>query len=170
MGKMELAKSIIDLVSSGLILGGIIWGAFKAKAFFSYKYDTEIRNMYIGNCKQARDVMGKVITTREVTNDDFHNIQTLLQDALIFLHKDIANYLKKVCDSMIDLNYYKIDLKSFYGTNTERKEYLSKHTDAFNRLVDLNKQSFLIYRKHIVNDGLGFDEFKKILDYKHDKK
>ena len=42
---MELAKSIIDLISSGLVLGGIMWGAWKAATFFSYKYDAE--NGYI---------------------------------------------------------------------------------------------------------------------------
>ena len=62
-----------------------------------------------------------------------------------------------------------VALETFYGTDAERKEYFSKHTDAFNRLVDLNKMSFLVYRKHIVKDGLGFDKFKKILDYKYDK-
>lgn len=166
---MELAKSIIDLISSGLVLGGIIWGAWKAATFFNYKYDSDIRNLYIENCKKIRSIMGKVISCREADNNDIYQIQTLLQDALIFLHKDIVNYLKNVCDAMISLNCYKIDLEAFYGTDAERKEYFSKHTDAFNRLVDLNKMSFLVYRKHIVKDGLGFDKFKKILDYKYDK-
>lgn len=163
---MELAKSIIELISSGLILVGIIWGSIKAKAFFSYKYDAETRNMYIESCKQIRNIMGIIINEREATDNDINQVQVLLQDALIFLHEDIANYLHDVCKAMIDLNCYKIDLEAFYGTENERKEYMERHTQAYNKIISLNKQSFLVYRKHIVNDGLGFDKFKKILDYK----
>lgn len=163
---MELAKSIIDLISSGLVLGGIMWGAWKAVTFFNYKYDSDIRNLYIENCKKIRSIMGKVISTREADDNDIKLAQTLLQDALIFLHEDIVDYLKNVCNAIIDLNCYKIDLEIFYGTEMERKEYFSRNTNAFNRLVNFNKQSFLVYRKHIVKDGLRFDKFKKILDYK----
>ena len=167
---MENFKNLIELISAGTVIVGTIVIAVKAVGFFNYKYDSDIRNLYIENCKKIRAIMGKIISAGEAENSDIYSAQVLLQDALIFLHKDVANYLKEVCDAIVVLTCYKVDLATHNLPEDKRQEYIDKNEDALNKILDLNKQSFLIYRKHIVKDGLGFDKFKKILDYKHDKK
>lgn len=166
---MEDFKNWIELISAVTVIIGTIIVSVKAIGFFNYKYDSDIRNLYVENCKKIRAIMGKIISTGEVENRDVYSAQALLQDALIFLHEDVANYLKEVCDAIVILISYKVALVTHNIPEEKRQEYIGKSTDTLDKISDLNKQSFLIYRKHIVKDGLGFDKFKKILDYKHDK-
>ncbi len=169
MNRIELAKSIIDLISSIFILGGIIWAAYKAVALFNYKYDAEIRNMYIQNCKNVRKIMGKVMTTGIVDESDCEEIKRNLQDAMLFLHEDVVNFTFQVYNVITSLKDNIITLEDTFDASV-KKEKAEKIYKARNRLVDLNKKSLSIYRKHIVKDGLTSEKFKKILDIKNDKK
>ena len=166
---MELAKSIIELISSICVLGGVIWMAYKAVALFHYKYDAEIRNMYIENCRNVRNIMGKVMTTGEIDEFDCEGIKINLQDAMLFLHEDVVKFVSQVYNIITSLKDNKISLEDTFE-GPDRKIRIEKREVARNTLVDLNRKSLLIYRKHIVKDRLTSEKLEKILNIGNDKK
>ncbi len=160
---MELAKSVIDLISSIFILGGIIWATYKAVALFNYRYDSEIRKMYIDNCKSIREIIGRVMISGVVTTNDYEEVKEVFQNSVLFLHKDVVDFTFQVYNVIATIEYNEIDLADAYDDNI-RKEKAEKICNARNKLVDLNKKSLIIYRKHIVNDGINFGRFKDIIN------
>ena len=162
---MELAKSIIELISSGLVLVGIIWGTWKAKAFFSYKYDAEIRSMYIKNCNNVREIMGRIISRGEAKESDIKAIRQPLQDAYLFLHQDIIKFLQKVYKVTVDMWENSLTLETFNEPTQTQKQQIELHDKLMLEMKSLNKQSYKLYRKHIVNDGFNASKFEELLNY-----
>lgn len=166
---MEMTKSIIDLLSSFCVLGGVLLAAYKAIALFNYKYDAEIRNMYIENCRNVRNIMGKIMITGVIDESDCEEIKRNLQDAMLFLHEDVVKFVSQVYNVITSLKDNEITLEDTYDEPV-RKIKIERSEIARNTLVELNKKSLLVYRKHIVKDGLTSEKFKKILNIENNKK
>ena len=163
---MELAKEIIELLTSICFLIGTIVAGYKATMFFSYKHDTEIRKLYINNCKEVRKIMGKIIQTRKADLNDFYQLSSLFQDAVLFLHKDIVAFVREVLTTVNRFEATNMSLKDIFENENNKQETIKQNNLAFDKLCELNKKSFEVYRKHILHDGLGIITSEELLNLK----
>ena len=164
---MEKWKLFIELVTSICFLIGTIWAGIKAITLFKYRYDADVRGMYINSCYKIRQIMGEIISQGKASKNHLDNIKNLLQDALVFLHKDVAIFIKDVYNTTLDIIEYEYSLATFYQSEKDENEQQQKWTKAFEKMKELNKRSYIIYRKYILDNKLTLQEFENILNDKH---
>ncbi len=145
---MEIARSIIDLISSLLILGGIIYGI----CFFKHKTDSSVRNLYIRNLKKLDNIFVYFFSYGNINEDMRHQLFNVYEEASLYLHKDIVKYIEKVKDLIFEceiLGYKLNDLP----IGDERSKICQRQCDIKIELYNMAGKGVSIYRKQIVQDG-----------------
>lgn len=159
----ENAKTILEtLVALGILVAG-----FSGFKLFKYKVNSEDRKLYLENCLVVRKVLGKIL---QYSNADLEDVETLsiaYQNALLYLDKEISDFVKKVSDLVISLHVMTISPELPVGE--ERTKLAEKMEHILSELDECNKQSIEIYRHHIVSEPIkDFKNwFKKINPLSH---
>ncbi len=163
MGFWENAKTILEtLVALGILIAG-----FSGFKLFKYKVNSEDRKLYLENCLAVRKVLGKIYENGVADNNDINTLSIAYQNALIYLDKEISDFVKKVSDLVISL--YGINISPELPVGEERTKLAEKMKHILLELDECNKQSIEIYRHHIVSEPIkDFKNwFKKIKPLLH---
>lgn len=160
---VENIKTILEtLVALGILIAGI--SGFK---LFKYKVNSEDRKLYLENCIAVRKVLGKIYENGVADTNDVNTLSIAYQNALLYLDKEISDFVKKVADLVISLHVITISPELPVGE--ERTKLAEKMGHILSELDECNKQSIEIYRHHIVSEPIkDFKNwFKKINPLSH---
>jgi hypothetical protein len=142
---MEFWKSFFELISSIFFLSAAIIGA----SAFKYKYDANIRDLHIENCKKIREVLNYFTSNDKNNYELFEQAREASYEAELYLHSDIIAFTKKVLDLV---NRFEMYTSSLNVLKDEEKiaKTSNKKEDVKEQLLSLKKESLSLYRKHIV--------------------
>ncbi len=153
----ENAKTILEtLVAFGILIAG-----FSGFKLFKYKVNSEDRKLYLENCLSVRKVLGKIT---QYSNADLKDVDTLsiaYQNALLYLDKEISDFISEVLDLVKKLHVCCIQNNPVGAKRTQNAEKIGEILSALDKY---NKKSIDVYRHHIVSEPLkDFKNwFKKI--------
>ena len=159
----ENAKTILEtLVAFGILIAG-----FSGFKLFKYKVNSEDRKLYLENCLAVRKVLGKIYENGVADNNDINILSIAYQNALIYLEKEISDFVKKILDLVTQLSL--IEISQEFPKGEERKKLTEQMKQILLTLDECNKQSIEIYRHHIVSEPIkDFKNwFKKINPLSH---
>lgn len=158
----ENAKTILEtLVALGILVAG-----FSGFKLFKYKVNSEDRKLYLENCLVVRKVLGKIL---QYSNADLEDVETLsiaYQNALLYLDKEISDFISEVIDLVTELHVCCIQNNPIGDKRTQNAEKIGKILSALDKY---NKKSIDVYRHHIVSEPIkDFKNwFKKINPLSH---
>lgn len=141
----------IDKIASILSSLTIIIGSIILASSFRYKFDSEIRNLYIKNCETVREALSKITANGTASNDDYLKINSALLDAEIYLHKSIVVFLKELKEKIVILQMNEKLLETL-PPGEERNEKTQKVTDTLIYIGEKVKILKNIYRKYIISE------------------
>ena len=149
------------------ILGGIIWGCL----FFKHKTDESIRNLYIENIKQLDKIFSKFFSLGKLDEETRRLIFEVCENASLYLHKDIVNYISKIKDLIFEHELLNCQLRDDIS-GEKRNKICDREYYIMLELFDLADKSIGLYRKQILYDGFipqiedKYKEFRKKLEKK----
>lgn len=154
----ENTKIILEtFVAFGILVAGC--SSFK---LFKYKVDSEDRKLYLENCLAVRKVLGKIHERGVADINDVNTLNIAYQNALLYLDKEILDFVKKVSDLVIALHV--INVSPELPVGDEKTKLAKKMANILKELDEYNTKSFEIYRRHIVSEPIKDIKnwFKKI--------
>lgn len=144
----ENTKIILEtFVAFGILVAGC--SGFK---LFKYKVDSEDRKLYLENCLAVRKVLGKIHERGVADINDVNTLNIAYQNALLYLDKEISDFVKKVLDLIIALHV--INVSPELPVGDERTKLAKKKGNILKELDEYNTKAFEIYRHHIVSEPL----------------
>ena len=143
----ENAKTILEtLVAFGILIAGV--SGFK---LFKYKVNSEDGKLYLENCIAVRKILGKI---SQYSNADLKDVETLsiaYQNALLYLDKEISDFISEVLDLVTELYVCCIQNNPVGDEKTQNAEKIGEVLSALDKY---NKKSIDVYRHHIVSEPL----------------
>lgn len=145
---IEFTKTIIELISSIFILIAAIIG----KIAFKYKYDANVRDLYIENCKKIKEVL-LFASSGNITAEIITQIREVKNDAEIYLHKDIIDFVNQVFDSICNKKCYEDKLTGILDEE-KRVKIIELSSQESLQISNLLRKTAEVYRKHIVQSPI----------------
>ena len=149
---------VLDKIASILSSLTIIIGSLVVAYSFRYKFDSEVRNLYIKNCEKICEALDKVATTGEVSNEAYNQITLAFLDSQIYLHNDIIEFTEDIRKKVINLQCKQMQLENL-DVGAERNQKCDEEAKLKVDLDNKRKEARKIYRKYIVNEP--FAKFSK---------
>lgn len=140
-----------DKMASILSSLTIIIGTIAVALTFRYKFDSEIRNLYIKNCEKICDALDELTRTGNVTNEMYNQILLAFLDAQIYLHKDIVDFTDDIRKKIIDLQTKQMESENL-KVGEKRSQNYKESCDIKIYLDNKRKEARKFYRKHIVSE------------------
>lgn len=148
---MEHWKEHFELASSIVFFIATIIGYFA----FKYRYDANVRDLYIENCKNLQKILKNFTGSNHVNIELIQEASNVLSESKLYLHSDIINLNEKVLNLLSE--YYPISKRlsdnSFLDEET-RLNKIHRQSKIELELDDLYKNSYKIYRKHIIQNPI----------------
>lgn len=137
-------KNNLDTLITALmnlsIIGSAVWLFFS----FKYKFDENIRNLYIEHSKKVYSILKNLSSRFSLDLEHEKLLKEALIEAETYLHNDIVNYVEEIRQVSISL---KLEDQNLSKTNDDKK-FL---TQTENVEILFNKHS-KIYRKFILTE------------------
>lgn len=119
---------------------------------FKYKVGSKNRKLYLENCLAVRKVLGKIHERGVADINDVNTLNIAYQNALLYLDKEISDFVKKVSDLVIALHV--INVSPELPVGDEKTKLAKKMANILKELDEYNTKSFEIYRRHIVSEPI----------------
>ena len=146
----------IDTIMHITIIIGALWAMFA----FKYKYDANVRALYIENSRKMENLFAEFFQTGNVTPETQNIVFEAYREAALYLHKDIVKIISEIKECIIRMDVLKMQLKPNVDDN-ERKRMCEELYELDLKMSDYSAKLTKSYRKHILNDGMNLEELKE---------
>jgi len=154
-----ISKYKIDVLINTIMNIFIILGAIYACFIFKYKHETDIRKLYIDNCKKVEIVLSEFFHTGDIKPESQNILFEAYREAALYLHKDIVNLLGNIKKCIIRMEVLKYKLEPENDIN--KREILCNELYELDvKLSEYNNERIELYRKHIIKDGLDIKKLQ----------
>jgi len=151
---LDTINKIILLITSLCFLTGIIWAFFS----FKYKFDTDLRNLYIKNCEKVLSGLRQIGRDAYISNETLSLFASARQEAEIYLHREIFNFVDDLYSKSIKLNYYNRKLEKL-DVGEERSKICAKEAEILDYFTDKLRDIRSFYRKFLINEINFYDKY-----------
>lgn len=148
----------IDVIMHITIIFGTLWAIFA----FKYKYDANVRALYIENSRKMENLFAEFFQTGNVTPETQNIVFEAYREATLYLHKDIVKIISDIKECIIKMDVLKMRLEPTIDDN-ERKRICDELYELDLKMSDYSAKLTKSYRKHILNDGINLEELKEKL-------
>ncbi len=131
---------------------------------FKYKHDEHVRNLYIENAKKLDLIFKDIFKHANIDDKYFNLLQEIQKEAMLYLHKDIVQYIEKLRDLIVALHVLKEKMSNLNIDKDERNRLIKLHAEKLKEISNLYKDFYKIYRKQIINDGIDWNKYSKFFD------
>ena len=157
---IESWNYLIQFFTSLIFLGISVAGVF----VFKYKHDEYTRKIYIENAKKLDLVFKEISRHANIDDEHFNMLIEVQSEAMLYLHKDIVQYVEKLRDLVVDLQLLKMQIDATEIKTDKRNELVEQHGEKLKAIFALYKNFYKIYRKQILNDGIHWNKYSKFFD------
>ena len=144
----DITKTILECITSICFLLGV----WKGLLFFGYRNDESIRKLYIENSKKLEEIFAEFCQYDNVKPETFNKIYEAEREAELYLHKDIIDLIRKIKETLIDIDCFKSQLDNV--TDRDERHKITEEIRLLSlKMSDLSKKRINKYRENIVNTG-----------------
>lgn len=131
---------------------------------FKYKHDEHVRNLYIESAKKLDLVFKEISRHANIDDEHFNMLIEVQSEAMLYLHKDIVQYIEKLRHLVVDLQVLKMQIDATEIKTDKRSELVEQHGEKLKAIFALYDDFYKIYRKQILNDGIDWNKYSKFFD------
>ena len=131
---------------------------------FKYKHDEHVINLYIENAKKLDLIFKDIFKHANIDDKYFNLLQEIQKEAMLYLHKDIVQYIEKLRDLIVALHVLKEKMSNRNIDKDEENRLIKLHAEKLKEISNLYKDFYKIYRKQILNDGIDWTKYSKFFD------
>lgn len=157
---IETWNYLIQFFTSLIFLGISVAGVF----VFKYKHDEYTRKIYIENAKKLYLVFKEIFRHANIDDEHFNMLIEVQSEAMLYLHKDIAQYIVKLRHLVVDLQVLKMQIDATEIKTDKRSELVEQHGERLKAIFALYDDFYKIYRKQILNDGIDWNKCSEFFD------
>ena len=144
----DTTKTILECITSICFLLGV----WKGLLFFGYRNEESIRKLYIENSKKLEEIFAEFFQYDNVKPETFNKIYEAEREAELYLHKDIIDLIRKIKETLIDIDCFKSQLDNV--TDRDERHKITEEIRLLSlKMSDLSKKRINKYRENIVNTG-----------------
>lgn len=131
---------------------------------FKYKHDEHVRNLYIESAKKLDLVFKEISRHANIDDEHFNMLIEVQSEAMLYLHKDIVQYIEKLRHLVVDLQVLKMQIDATEIKTDKRSELVEQHGEKLKAIFALYDDFYKIYRKQILNDGIDWNKCSEFFD------
>lgn len=159
MSNWEIAKVILEFLSSLLVFLGIIIASWKGLAFFKYKIDADTRELYINNANEVNKILGYFYANGRVKWEQIFELNNAYRNASLYLHKDVVEFIETLRKYLCELTALQDELEPL-PVGEERTKHCKKILELKLKISEHSKSLYQVYRNQILDDGFKIKDLK----------